>query len=296
MKIYLKGYYWYKNFWDELLLFGVIVYLYETYKYTTLYIEALHSSWLQDRLEKHKTLLPWWWLQDIILVPKRANITLSRDLTVFWWWEVVTDARGFPYNWWTYIFWFLRTIITGKYILLWWIGTIKQKATPLLYSLFLKRATYIRVRDAWSFEIAKKYNSQTLLERDFAYDILDGLQIKRTTSNNTIIINCNPYIWSKETKKIIIDYAKGFEDKRLLYVPAEIWCDDIYYEELKKSLPALELYDWTLSPLEHTFSLFANSDWWIWARLHVLLLLDYYKIPYKPLIYQEKIKKVLLDK
>ena len=51
MRIYLKGYYGYKNFGDELLLFGVIEEIFSRYKVEELIIEVL-----RNRLIRHAYL------------------------------------------------------------------------------------------------------------------------------------------------------------------------------------------------------------------------------------------------
>lgn len=293
MIIYLKWYYGHKNFGDELLLFGVLDYLKNTFQAKTVYIESQNTAWLQQRFSQNTSLLPAW----LVVIPckKRSNLFTKRDLTVFWWWEAVTDARGFPYNGWTYMFWFFWTIITWKYIVLWGVGTIRFVSTNWLYNLFLWNAQNIIVRDAWSYSIAKKFNKNTTLYHDFAYDVLEKIASKKPKLNQTCIINCNPYIRSPETKSKIIDFAHKYSTYKKIYIPAEIWCDDVFYAQLAQDIPELSLYDRTDYWLQETILLIWSSRVGIAARLHVLLLLDYFWATYTPLIYQKKITKVLLS-
>ncbi len=294
MNLYLKWYYWYKNFGDELLLFWVLRYLTKTYKPKKIYIEAQDVNWLQNRLDLHqKTLLD----AHIVYQPveKKSHLFLSIDLVVFGWWESISDARPFPYNGWTYVFWFFFTILSWKYIILGWVGTRKSFWSRCLYWLFLTKAQHILVRDKQSYNNAVRYNQKITLHHDFAYDVLPLFihnQPKKQHNQNILIINANPYIWSEKVKQYIIDYAQNHPDYDYVYLPAE-WVDTQYYYLLKKSLPTLRLYDWTAYNLLETVRFVLQASSGIAARLHVLILLDYAGVPYTPLVYQEKITHIL---
>jgi hypothetical protein len=57
MKIYLKGYYGYKNFGDELLLFGVIKEIFSRYTVGHLVIEVGNLLWIEKRIERNKKFI-----------------------------------------------------------------------------------------------------------------------------------------------------------------------------------------------------------------------------------------------
>jgi len=57
MKIYLKGYYGYKNFGDELLLFGVIKEIFSRYSVERLVIEVGNRLWMKKRIERNKKFI-----------------------------------------------------------------------------------------------------------------------------------------------------------------------------------------------------------------------------------------------
>ena len=57
MKIYLKGYYGYKNFGDELLLFGVIKEIFSRYPVEHLVIEVGNRLWMKKRIERNKKII-----------------------------------------------------------------------------------------------------------------------------------------------------------------------------------------------------------------------------------------------
>lgn len=57
MKIYLKGYYWYKNFGDELLLFGIIEEIFSRYTVEKLVIEVGDTDRIKERVSKNTSFL-----------------------------------------------------------------------------------------------------------------------------------------------------------------------------------------------------------------------------------------------
>jgi hypothetical protein len=57
MKIYLKGYYGYKNFGDELLLFGVIKEIFSRYPVERLVIEVGNHLGMNKWIERNKKFI-----------------------------------------------------------------------------------------------------------------------------------------------------------------------------------------------------------------------------------------------
>ena len=58
MEGYLRGYYGYKNFGDELLFFGVVKRLFAKYPLTKLFVEVGNKSWMDDWVrENYQDLL-----------------------------------------------------------------------------------------------------------------------------------------------------------------------------------------------------------------------------------------------
>jgi hypothetical protein len=90
-----------------------------------------------------------------------------------------------------------------------------------------------------------------------------------------------------------LHYVQKNKDDDYWFVPWEIWSDAWYFELLRIHIPQLQYYDWTVYTIDEICSFFAWSTWWIAARLHVLLLLKYYQKPLIPLVYQEKVKKII---
>lgn len=294
-RLYLKWYYWFKNFGDELLLLGVINYLVKRYTCSTLIIETPDKVWLQLWVEKNKLHLPLITIEYACWLIDTIRQTASCDLIAIGWGEVVTDARSFPHNWWNYLFrnypW---KVVWKKIILLWWFWTAKGLATKLLHKALYTWAYEITTREEASYErvCSVVWKEKVVANTDFSYSILKKYTVT-IKDESLCIINCNPYIWSKETEQKIIAYTKQKNYDRLVYIPAEVTIDTPMYISLKKSLPELIWYDWTQYTLEETTSLIASASWWIAARLHILILLDYYWVSYQPLVYQEKITKIL---
>lgn len=294
-RIYLKWYYWYKNFGDELLLLGVIQYLVSKYECTTIIIETSDTDWLESWICKNEIHLPLITIEYASTFLETFKCTASCDLIAIGWGEVVTDARAFPHNWWNYFFrnypW---KLIWKRIVLLWWFWTAKWLPTRLLHRLLYRWAYEIITREPASYERVCNVvgNDTVIAQKDFSYSILNKY-MSNIKKESICIVNCNPYIWSNETQQKIISYTQKWNYERLIYIPAELTIDAPMYQSLKKHLPELVRYDWTLHSLEEITTLIACASWWIAARLHILILLDYYWVPYQPLVYQEKITKIL---
>jgi hypothetical protein len=53
MEAYLRGYYGYRNFGDELLFFGVVKQLFARYSITKLFVEVGDKHWMEDRIREN---------------------------------------------------------------------------------------------------------------------------------------------------------------------------------------------------------------------------------------------------
>ncbi len=318
MNIYLKWYYWYKNRWDELLLLWLIDWLWKNYKYNILYIESGNKEWLNKRLYNCKKSVKLTHVDKIICVERGENILWKKNmLYVFWWGEVFTDARPFPYNGWNYLLGFWKIIRKKNFIILGWLGTEKNIGTNFLYKQLIGRAKKVRIRDKWSYAIAEKYisSNKIFLEKDFAYDVLDFLQKgkylfsknketisskkqkkEETKKKNYIIININKYLRNKEVVDTCRQIVKSYPNAVYIYFPAAIGSDDLLFGDVKKIIPGLKFYNRTEKGLLENISFLKNAKFVLAARLHVLLVAQYFDVPFNAVIYQEKIKKIILDK
>jgi len=74
MEGYLRGYYGYKNFGDELLFFGVIRHLFVKYPLTKLFVEVGDVSWMEDRVwENYQEILSEKQLKSITFIHAKQH-------------------------------------------------------------------------------------------------------------------------------------------------------------------------------------------------------------------------------
>ncbi len=297
--IYLTWYYWYKNFWDELLLLWVLWYISTKHPTAKIYIQSDNVWRLEYWLASNNDIFHQVWQLDVnvYVVPSLPFFPSKWSHLVIGGWEVVTDARSFPYNWRTYfkyVFW----IILGKYSLYGGIWTIEKFWSKLLYFLLLWRAEQIVVREQYSRDVAATYSDHVTLHHDFAYDALKLCSKINAIKNKKsyILINVNKHIRNQQTKSILLDTAKKYESHRIYFFPASVWVDDSdlsLLSDIQQIIPTIELYDWTKHSLLDTLVFVAWAQYAVAARLHIVLLIKYFDIPFLPLIYQEKISRIL---
>ncbi len=295
-RCYLKGYYGYKNFGDELLLFGVISYL-STLWYTHVAIETPHIQWLRDRCKQHQHLytLPFSALSFVAANSRERRSFMDK---VFGWGEVVTDARPFPYNGRNYLLWFFKDILRWKYLLLWGIWTLSRLSTKILYRALLWKASLIVVREEDSYRVAEKYSKHVVQYHDFAYDVLSGLDSCRTekiwndNKNGYGIINLTPYLRNDDIKKRIQSLVNTYSWLQWYSFPWEIGVDDKRQHEISELVPWIQRFDRSKYSLEETISFLSGATCALASRLHVLVCLHRAGVPYEPVVYQEKIRKL----
>jgi polysaccharide pyruvyl transferase WcaK-like protein len=301
MTLYFKGYYGYQNRWDELLLLGVLQFLYKKFTNSqslTIYVESGDVLWLQDWFSKNSDIL-WPVSNTLIVVSKYNLIQFAPWVTkVIWWGEVITDARKAPHNGWNYLGLYWLSLLCGKVLFLGGIGEPKSWLSKLLWKMLLWWAKEIIVREQTSLERVRIYTKQVTLHRDFAFDILDNIQfsgLKSQISWKYIIINCNSHYWNNDVQAKIQDFCNKYPDHRYIYMPAAMGDDSDmpYFDLLKEKIPSLELYDWRDYMLSQTLGFLAWATAGIATRLHILLPLQYYKVPLQAFVYQEKISKIL---
>lgn len=297
MTIYLRWYYGYKNRWDELLLFWVLWYLQSQYAPETIIIQSddVHrlQSWIGSHTSLVKEICNW---VDIKVSYKTPYFPKKDSLLVLWWWEIMTDARPFPYNWWTYLK-FLPRIISKKTVLLGWLWTIKSIGTWLLYTLLLWTTQQAIVRERNSYKIGQKYTENILLYHDFAYDVLDTvIPLRFDSTNPYIVLNINTHIRVEGINRIKKTITKFQGTHDIYFFPGTIWEEDAdadLYNRLLDIYPWIILYNRTKYSLSETLGFIQWADFWIAARLHIVLLLKYFDVDLQPLIYQEKVQRVL---
>ena len=311
MKLYLKWYYGYKNWGDELLVLWLIHWLWEEYTFEQLVIETKDPIFLSQRIDNCKKIVKWTHLDNIVCVGKKNPYQWNKEyLHVFWGGEVFSDARPFPYNGRNYFLWFLKTIMNKNFIVLWGIGTEKKRWTKFLYRYMLWYAQKVVVRDEWSYAIAKKYCNEKhlVLYHDFAYDVLDDTpslqsrQIVKKLSNFPplekpyIVINVNVYLRNDEVIDKCRQIVKLYPQHHYYFFSAALGSDEMMMEKWEALFGSLSFYDWTQHSLEETLLFIKSADFVLAARLHVLLVAQYFNVPFEAIVYQEKIEKVDLRK
>ncbi len=313
MEGYLRGYYGYKNFWDELLFFGVARRLFAKYPLTKLFVEVGNKSWMEDRVrENYQELLTEKQLNAIKFVNVKQHtykfIThlinflgrwkYKKTFKFFGWWEVLSDERPFPHDGWNIPILFNYSVKKWQFILLWWIGKTRKNWTEKLYKYLLPKADKIIVRDRDSLALAKKLNPEnTVLHQDFTQEIIETA--KHKTSNikqKYILININKQSVDKENVQKIIDFCSQYPDHKKIFFPCDINDDKHCFGTIKKYVPELEMYDRTKHSLAESLSLFYHADGGIWARLHFLLPLKLYEKPIQAIPYADKINKLIIKK
>lgn len=322
MKAYLKWYYGYQNFWDELLFLGLINYLDQQNNIDELLVETRDPERLAQRVEQNKEFIsPIQKKLKYIQIPKskiaKLKAMFSRKLKsyhkFFGGGEVLNVERSFPHDWRNLYFWYrLRKPKTREsYTLLWGIGKANNTSTQRLYKKLLPHAAQIILREKNSYQIVKHFleeqkispnDAKLILHEDFSLSVLQQAQKIFSTKQEIthwqqeyILINLNKASYTKETIDKIIEYNENYNRAKPIFFPCDMQDDAKLFDALKDKIPKLELYDRTQHSLIDTLSLFYHAKAWIWARLHFLYPLKIFNIPFWPIIYKDKVRKLILE-
>lgn len=293
-----------------MLFFWLVNWIEDNYDISKLIIEAWDQIWLEDWIKDNKSYL-WAILDKIEIVPINPYKIkyISHALNLLWrWkyrnvfkffggWEVLDDSRKFPHDWWNMALLYNKTIRRKNFVLLWWIGTIKKTLTKKLYKFVIPKAKGIICREKVSYNIAKQYNSKSVLYGDFSLNILNtftkSVSKKDKPSYPYILINLTPRSFWIDSLNKIKKFCNEYPKHKKIFFPCDINDDSQYFTELKKHIPEIDLYNWTKHSLSESLDLFHNSDGGIGARLHFLYPLKIFKKNYQALVYEEKIEKML---
>lgn len=321
MEGYLRGYYGYKNFGDELLFFGVVKQLSVKYPLTKLFVEVGDASRMEDRVrENYQGVLSEQQLKSIKFVNARQHtykiIThminflgrwkYKKIFKFFGGWEVLSDERWFPHDGRNIPLLFNYSVKKWQFVLLWWIGKIRKSWTEELYNYLLPKAKNILVRDRDSYNIAKEvctknkepwqkelYNSVTLYQ-DFAQETIMNAKFRIQNSEwKYILININKQSVDAGNLKKITEFCSKYPNHKKIFFPCDMNDDRLCFSTIQKHISALELYDRTKHTLSESLSLFYHADAGIGARLHFLLPLKLYKKQIVAIPYADKINKLI---
>jgi len=306
---YLKGYYGYKNFWDELLFFGVVNRIFSHYpEINQLVVEVWNKSWMEYRVKKnYQEYFNKEQFQKLCFVEikqhRRKRITHLLSLIGFWkykkhfkffgGWEVLSDERNFPHDWRNIPLLFWSTIRKGNFMLIWGIWKPQKNISKFLYNILLPRAKWIILREETSYKTVIKRNKFSSIHQDFSQDIIKNQKCHNQKPEEYVLINANTKSWNPKTKKDIIDFCKNHANNPKIYFPCDMNDDINCFYELQKDIPDLEIYDRTKNSLWDSLCLFKNSTAAIGARLHFLLPLKIYNKKFIAIKYAEKIYKMI---
>lgn len=309
-KAYLKWYYGYKNFWDELLFFGVVDRIFSNYpEIKELVVEVGNKVRMEYWVKKnHNEYLSKDSYKKISFVEIKQHhwrrLTHLISFLGFWkyrsyfkffgGWEVLSDERIFPHDWRNIPLLFSSTVRKWRFMLLGGIGSPKKRRTKILYKLLLPRAKGIITREQTSYKTALKRNRLVTIYQDFSQNIIENINCKKQTkSDSYVLINCNLKSRNTKAKQDIIDFCQTHSQHKKIFFPCDM-NDDIYcFYDLQQDIPDLEMYDWTKNSLQDSLCLFKFATAAIWARLHFLLPLKLYKKDFSAIRYAEKIYKMI---
>lgn len=319
MHWFLKCYYGYKNWWDELLFFGVIDWIKNNTNVTNLTIEVGDKEWMQQWYQRHQTII-----DDIgvvcTFVLKWDSCQLANDcLYFFGWGEVINDqdsytlpkkpskkqillsflSKFFTRSGWNYYLQYWKIIQKKQFFLLGGIWNPYKLTTKALYTIFLSKAKKIVTRDSTSQQIALSYNKNSVLYHDFSDYILerfrqDGNKERiKFSPNSYILINTQEHSRSKNTIEKIIAFVQWHSNKIPVYFPCDAHSDTKYFTMLQSYIPWLQLYDRTQYSVYETLTLFANATAGIGSRLHFLYPLHSFGKQYTTTTTKDKVAKLL---
>ena len=323
MQIYLKGYYGYQNFWDEMLLFGVIEKIFSDYQVEQLVIEVGDLEWIKQRKERNlnfiteyyrfrgvevnrekiqffqphqrsqtilpqriKALLPAKWLTYLVLILGKSPY--RSFFKVFWGGEVIEETRPFPHNGRNIPFLYLRSVLQRRFELWGGFGPQTKWTTKLLSSFLFHYAKRVLARDDHSYHLAKKANPNSHKRADFSKGILDYFLEHAPAypeSSPYGLLNYSP-LTSTAPDRLKNQLASTFKRR---YFASDAKFDAPFFHSLSKNFP-LTAYDWTTKSLPEILSFIRKSKVWIWSRLHFLYCFKVFELPFHTLHQSQKLQ------
>ena len=308
MKIYLKWFYWYKNFWDEVLLFWLLNYLQKEYNPDEIVVEVWNIEWIQNWLNKNKEYLQSWIIDKLDFVEnkeisKRFRQILSffginkykKYFKVFGGWEVLDESRKFPHDGRNLALLHHYSIRKWKFILVWWIWTCEKFRTKRLFKYILHRAQKIICREKTSYErVISHWWKNAISYEDFSKEIFKDSSLYSQWQKKNILINISPkYFNKKNIEKIKKFVEKCGSDCKKIFFPADINIDKELFTQIRKTIPDLEIYNRTKHSLKDSVELFSNCIWWVWSRLHFLYPLKIFGKDFESISDSDKVKKII---
>jgi len=308
---YLKWYYWYKNFGDELLVLGVIQYLFMHNPLEKLYIEVEDAARCKTRLDRHSTVIGDL-LSKVEFVEKHHRFRVAR----FLWcsphihkfiggWEVFAPVRGWFHGGGNLFFLLLPSLLRRNVTLLGGYSRAIWYFDKFVHYLTFKFCRQCVCREETSYKYVIDtigFTPKVILYEDFAKTVVDSLSLSILSENELfsitwlhcpyILVNANPYIdiyWLTDVVKTEV-WRLGVS--RVVYIlwdkeDAGVWgvLIDIFWHE------NVTVFDWTKYDIVSTMSVISHAESVIAIRLHIIATAHWLWIPCRYIVYQEKIKK-----
>ena len=324
MKIYLKGYYGYKNFGDELLLFGVIKEIFSRYAVEHLVIEVGNHLRIKKWIERNKKFITTRYEKEWVVVEREKISFFSLDdrfswlpqkfrrfffhiaislwlhpysqyFKIFGGGEVIDETRSFPHNWWNIPLLYAKTIIKKNFAIWWGIWSQIMKGTHFLSRILLKNAKNLLLRDIFSYSVAEEFfNDWEIKEKpeliqDFSTWLLEFLKSfdndNKKKGDEYCILNLSPTVnINKQDFFKIID-----KTKQRVFFPCDLNFDLKLLEKFAFK-DSIRMYDWSEHSLEESLDFIRQSSLWIWSRLHFLYCYKIFWIKFVPLSSSNKLK------
>jgi len=319
MHLLIKWYYWYKNLWDELIIFSLLNRADERFNPDKISIECGDEKRLENWIIKHKAFLIPWIIEKLNFLPKpnrREKIQICLwmkkklyDFIIFWWWEVIDESRSFLYRWRNLLFQYRRNIKQWMTAIVWGLWTNKKLWTQYLQGFLVKNAKIVILRDKSSFELTKKIlesnwqrrEEKTEYDWDLTLSLLEEseniFKEKKIKSQRDpyYLVNFSPLCKKEKAFKLIRKFADGYKKMQPIYISCNKAEDEQFFKEIQEILPNCEIFDWTQANISETIKLFYFAEWWIGARLHFLYILKFFKKDFVKLHSSHKIEANLSD-
>ena len=315
---YLRWYYGYQNFGDELLLFWIIEYLITTYKLEKLIVEVGNKKWIEKwvhiNLESRIQNLELRDKVEFVEIKQHRYRRLTHVMNLiglgkykhmfkfFGGGEVLSDERPFPHDGRNIPLLFNWTVRRWEFILIGWIGTPKKRRSRLLYKDLLHRAKELVIRDPISLRVVqsaeyKVPSTKTKLYEDFSLEVLRSCQSRiqnlEFRIQHYMLVNINTATCTSDNIHKIQLFCQERPDHKIIYFPCDMDDDYHCFDTVKSAIPEIEMYDWTKYSLQQTIQLFLHTEAGIGSRLHFLLPLKFFNKPFQSIAKAEKVHKMI---
>lgn len=310
-KWFLKCFYGYRNWWDELLFRGVIDYIATHYpEIEHLDVEVADVTWMQSWREINKGSM---WVSAIATpfvtgVRHISFIPLSRDIGdnfrydkyFFGGGELFAESRWF-HGGWNYLLRYFFAINSKPFVLLGGFEKANTRWQKILYKYVFRKAEAIICRDSISHQTVSMHVQQrekALLYEDFAIKIIQiarwNKEMKQVQSPYALV-NLIEHRLDDAAREMMQQWYRNYKDTQngeIVYFPCTN-TDKKRHETLITRGVVSQLYNREEHTIEESLSLFAHADAVVWSRLHFLLPAQILDRPRLAISYAEKIDKLI---